>query len=131
MGNQQIEQRPKGWRARLSPQRHFQRYGRRVRCMVCKTWQRTDPAKHAAGWRLREMACDVGGCDGRLRSVEWWDRMEGGFSERGVVAGLDCHEAKRTEEPRASQHSRLIRLGVDMAALLDDTESGIAKRLRK
>jgi len=123
MGNQQSDQRPKGWRARLSPQRHFQRYGRRVRCMRCRTWQRTDPAKHAAKWRLREMACDVEGCDGRLRSVEWWDRM--------AMVEARSLQPEGAEEPRASEHSRLIRLSVHVASLLDDAEAGRPKRLRE
>jgi len=99
--------------------------------MLCRTWQRTDPAKHALGWRLREMACDTAGCDGRLRSVDWWDRLEGGFTEMGVVAGLDCHEPQSPEETGSAQHPGLVRLGVDVAALLDHTESGRTKRLRE
>lgn len=107
----------RGWRGKLAPQEYFSKLGRRVRCTVCRTWQRTDPAAHAAGWRLREMDCVTEGCLGRLRTRAWWARLDAAEAEylensgppqdagrerlnMDVPRGLDCRKSKRAEAHR-------------------------------
>lgn len=98
----------------MSPQAYFSSVGRRVRCTVCRTWQRTDPQMHQAGWRLREMQCSTEGCLGRLRSRPWWARLEAAQAECiehagaaesarekslrvNVPRGLNCREARTSK----------------------------------
>jgi len=130
MRNEQTAPRPNGWRARLAPQEHFQRYGRRVCCILCFQWQRTDPRKHAAKWRLREMPCDTQGCDGRLRTVEWWDRFHrvATYNPESGMAGL--RQAEGAEETGAAEQAGLVRLDVDMLRLLNDMKADTPKARR-
>lgn len=104
----------RAWRGPLSPQQYFCRLGRRVKCTVCRKWQRTDPASHEAGIRLREMYCTTEACLGRLRSQPWWKALEAAQSEHienarafdetsseglGMYGprGLDCRESDRSK----------------------------------
>ncbi len=111
-----------GWRGRLAPQVYFCKVGRRVRCTVCRTWQRTDPAKHATGWRLREMDCSTEACQGRLRSMSWWLRLD---------AALDAAQAKASEDPSGAQGARPERLDVNVPRGLNCSESGRGKGRRR
>jgi hypothetical protein len=75
------------------------------------------------------MACDTAGCDGRLRTVEWWDRLGrvAAYNPVTGMAGLRS-DPKGSKEPSATEHARLVRLDVDMLALLHDYEADRTKR---
>lgn len=104
-----------GWRSSLTPQEYFCTLGRRVRCTVCRTWQRTDPAAHTANLRLREMTCTTEGCLGRLRTLGWWARLE-------------AAQAEYLEHTRAPENAGLKGLGVDVPRGLDCRESDRPKQ---
>lgn len=101
-----------GWRGRTGPQELFAKVGRRVRCRTCGTWQRTDPAKHRAGFRLREMDCVKLGCTGRLMSQYWWRKIAAGIRESERLA-----EAQSREDSRLTQDTGFERLGVYVGSL--------------
>lgn len=103
-----------GWRGRLGPQEYFNRLGRRVKCTVCRKWQRTDPGAHEAGVRIREMYCTTEACLGRLRSQPWWKRLEAAQAEH-------IENARLFDDPGEES------LRMDRLRGLDDGEADPAK----